>query len=552
MSQAFRALLYLRRSRLLRRSRRRLENLKAYLHWQAVIIYLYAVVIFLGAPLYHIALPWLLPETVRFGGGLLLALALLGYLLWSGYRALFGAADGFPEPLPVGDVRFVLTAPVSRGAFLRDRLLWGCTRAAGQALLLFPVAWFLGRAFLPPWSAAEAARAALLFAGVQLGVQGTGLLLYGLPRPVRSALRGLRTALRLAGLLLGIGGLALARGGLGAVGLGGAAPALGGAGLGAIGLGGGASALGDMAAVLRPGALSLYEPVAALIGTLLPAAGLWAAAAWLLALAVAQPDGGQLADDLLHAEQRRVASASGDTAARWESGVARTSLRRGWGFGLWAVVWRQLAAYRHQPVSSWAPILLSLLGGVLAPWLAAALGPWALEAAAGMPLLAPALLLTRSAAALAGAWRGELRYGQTRRLLPVSPWQLLLGCAFWPTVATGLAAVAGTLWAGIGAGWSAPLLSAAILLALAGSLLASVIALHEAYMAEGALAGPREGQQQATMASMVLAGLPIILAASGLLPAHGPLFLVILAATAALEAVGLLWYLALRLRGRED
>jgi len=125
------ALWFPRWTHLRRRTRRKLGNLRVYLDWQAVIIYLYAAAVFLGGPLYYLLVPRLLPQPIRVGGEVLLSFLLIGLLIVSLYRSLFAAADGFPGSVPVADIQFVLPAPVSRSAFLADRLLWSGLQAAG-------------------------------------------------------------------------------------------------------------------------------------------------------------------------------------------------------------------------------------------------------------------------------------------------------------------------------------------------------------------------------------------------------------------------------------
>jgi len=515
-----RALFGLRWSHFVRRTLRKADNLKVYLHWQAVVIYLYAGAVFLGGPIYYLLVPTMIPVSIRQMGGMLLMLLLLALLGMAGYRALFAAADGFPSPIPVGDIQFVLTAPISRTAFLGDRLVWGLLQSAGQAALLTPLLWVLGRAFWSPWGWANSLAAGGLYFALQMAVLATGLLLYGLPRPFLTAVRTLRAVLWGLSGLMALVGLYLGR------------------------------TVRSAAQVALPTLSSLPEAAfphaSGIVLGLLPYAAVWAVVAILLTLLFARPAGEQLAADAVQAERRRAARMGGQSDRDPNSpGLARSSLNGRWAGGLWAVAWRQLAAYRHLPLSAWPTKLLSLLAVAGAPSFLGMLDArGAASVAGGMPLLIPVMIAIGAAAGLMANWRHEIREGLSTRLLPVRSIDIVWGFALLPGLTIGLVASTGL---GLSAltGGIAPL--AAIPLALAGGALVALLALHEEYLAEVSLTGQMEGRQSGKIASMVLAGAPLLLAYE-LLPELGPaqtfLFMAVLV---GLESYVIAQYLAFRL-----
>lgn len=558
-------LLNLRWNHLQRRTRRKIGNLRPYLDWQAVVIYLYAGAVFLGGPLYYLLFPSHMPDAVRQVGGPLLILLGLALLFWTGYHAIFGAVDAFPAPLPLGDISFVLTAPVSRGAFLLDRLLWGILQAMGESALLFPAIWIVGRAFLPPWGPWEALVCSFLYLVMRVGVLGTGLFLHGLPRFVRTGLRGLRMAMWGLGALVGLAGFAVSRltsvagaafdpassmsrffGPESALSSLGEAPALSAIDPASI------STAVDSASGLASlsEAFTTALPLSHLVAALLPVATLWAVVAAGLTLLLARPSGEDLAEDTLRAERRRIAHLSSGAATPDGRGLFRTSLRGWWGRGMWAVAWRQVASYRHLPLSTWPPRLFALLTVIGAPYFLVVFGPQVKGVAGGMPLLVPAMIGVSAAASMLTAWRHEVREGVTRRLLPLSTQELILGFAFWPTVVNAAAAGVGLLIAGQTAGWGLFHGLAALPLALAAALLVTILALLEEQMAESSLTGPAQGLQTAKTASLILAGIPIAIATFALAEFGWTVGLLISALLVAVEAWLLVHYLSLRLSDR--
>ncbi len=522
------ALFQLRWSHFVRRTLRKADNLRVYLHWQAVVIYLYAGAVFLGGPIYYLLVPSLIPAPIRQMGGWLLFLLMMALLVAAGYRALFAAADGFPSPIPVGDIQFVLTAPIDRRAFLADRLTWGFLEAVGRAMLLTPVLWVLGRAFWAPWSWPQALAGGALYASLHVAVLGTGLLLYGLPRGVLSTVRAVRAGLWGLSALLALGGLVFGRL---------LRPA--GVGLDALPNPVTLTNMTDLPAVALPHASDLITP-------LLPFAVLWALAAATLTLLLARPSGEALAADAIQAERRRWARMGGQVDLNpTRPGIAPTSLKGRWGQGLWAVAWRQLAAYRHMPFSAWPTKLLSLLAVAGAPSFLSMLDhTGAASVAGGMPLLIPVMIAVTAAAGLMGSWRHEVREGWSRRLLPVRTIHLVGGFALWPGLVIGLAASIGLLLIAL-TGLTSAL--AAIPLALAGGALVAVLALHEEYLAEVSLTGAMEGRQSGKVASIVLAGAPLLLAYE-LLPGLGPVItFLVMAVLVGVESYLILQYLGFRL-----
>lgn len=513
----FASLFWLRWQHFRRRTLRKADNLRVYLHWQAVVIYLYAGAVFLGGPIYYLLVPDLIPASIRQIGGALLGALVAILLVSSLYRAIFIAADRLPAPIPTADLTFVLTSPVAGRAFLADRLVWGALEAAGQALLLIPLAWVLGRAFLAPWSWPQALATGGLLFTIQMAVLTTGLWLYGLPRWVTQALRylrmglwGLSAALAVAGWYLGRRGIRI-------------------------------DALVTVAAVTP---LPVLPSVASLIMRLLPITAIWALVALALALLTFRPDGERLMADAFQAEQRRAAALTGTKMTQGKRGLAHTSLRGWYRPGTMAVAWRSLAGYRHLPLSAWPPKLMALLVVVAAPAFLSLMDP---SIGAGLPLLVPAMMAIGGAGTLLDGWKHEVKTGWSRRLLPVRPFHLVLGFALWPALAASAAGATGVVVAGIVGNWSVPVMGAAILLALAAGWLVAMLALSEEWLAAVSLTGEMEGRQAAKLFTSILAGAPLLLGAYLMQPAAGAGTLLGLAALVLGEALAVAQYLSFRL-----
>lgn len=514
------ALFLLRLGHFRRGLQRRLRNAAVYVqHWQDAVIYLYAAVAFLGGPLTYLLAPSLIPEGYRRLGGMLLLG--LSAVLWALalYQAVFAAVDRFPTPSPLGDVQFVLLAPVGRRAYLADRLLWGSLQSSLQAVLLIPAAWALGRAFLPPWGWPEALQVGVLYLLVRAGALATSLLIYGLPRALLEALRVMRAVAGGLALFLLIAVTVMPR-----------------------------PPVSWSAGSIPPGGLEALPDLAPVVKGLLAPAAAWAILATALLLLLGSFNPAALAADLVRAERLRLERMSGQRLldAQAAPGLARTSLQAWWGRGALAVAWRQLAAYRHRCWQAWVPVALSLLAVAGAPTFMAAIIP---GAAGGLLVVAPVMVAVSVAASLATLWRQELRDGWARQLLPLTQRQLVQGAALCPGLLVGMASTAGVGLQALRGTWGPTAWLVGTALALTASGLVALLALHEEWLAAGGVAGTAEARQAGKALSLVAAGAPALVGGELLGRSGLPLevTLTCLVVMVMAEAVLLMHYLTFRL-----
>lgn len=528
----WRALLFLRWRQFRRKTARTLDNAKVYFQgWEDVTTYLFAVAVFLGEPLSYLVLPDRMALSVRMlGAGLLLGIGAV-LLISAIYRAVFSGLDGLPVSVPVGDIPFVFSAPVSFPLFVADRLLWPLLRDVAVAIGLFPILWLLARAFLLHPPLPFALYTAALMVGLPAVVRAIATLLYGAPHALRLTLKGVRIALFglmaaavLAGVLLEPMGMAPTA----------AVPTLG---------------LPNQAELVSQA--TPLEQVSLLVDGLVHALLAWeirlalgvALVALLmtgLAVRVCHPELERLTADTLRAERRRVDGMMGREAEHHDGpGIARTSLQGRWATGWRAVAWRQLAAYRHWPLATWGPRLLSLFS---VAWLPAAYGlfsPQVFDQITGIFLAGmPGLIAVKAASRWATCWQQEVEQRWTLRLMPINPRALVMGHAFWPAVACGSALGVGWVWMAVRRGlpWSA--VGVGLLACAAAGLLVSLLSLHAEWMTDSSPLGRKDGQSKASLVSLVAVGGAAMLI--GLMASTSPSVTIALAMAAGVLAIAAL------------